>query len=102
MIPAPGIEDQELSIAPERTGVNNPSITRRCDLGSGPGCQRNAFFDAAGAIGTAEIANFAAIDGWREQAFGRRERNRGTLAVVVLQGSQIKLAVGRCRDALQA
>src|ERR1700704_4578206 len=43
MIPAPGIEDQELSVAAERPCVNNPAITRGCDLCAGPRCQRNAF-----------------------------------------------------------
>src|ERR1700692_489141 len=62
MIPAPGIEDQELSIAAERSGVNNPAVTRCCDLGSGPACQRNAFFYATGAVGTANIANLDAIN----------------------------------------
>src|SRR5260370_172134 len=62
MIPAPGIEDQELSVAAKRPGVNNPAITRRCDLGSGPGCQRNAFFYATSAVGTAKIANLDAVN----------------------------------------
>src|SRR4029077_282106 len=61
MIPAPGIEDQELSVAAERPGVNNPSVTRGCDLGAGPACQRNAFFGATRAVGTAKIANLAAV-----------------------------------------
>src|SRR5215471_9708585 len=38
MIPAPGIEDQELTVAAERTGINNPTITRGCDLCTGPRC----------------------------------------------------------------
>src|SRR5205823_13484685 len=62
MIPAPGIEDQELSVAAKRTGVNNPAVTRGCDLCTGPGCQRNAFFCAASAVRTAKIANPAAIN----------------------------------------
>ena len=62
MIPAPGIEDQELSVAAERTGVNNPAVTRGCDLRAGPGCQRNAFFYATCAVGTAEIANLGAVN----------------------------------------
>src|SRR5690349_5699181 len=32
MIPAPGIEDQELSVGAERAGIHDPAITRRCDL----------------------------------------------------------------------
>src|SRR3984893_7531303 len=62
MIPAPGIEDQELSIAPERTGVNNPTVTRCCDLCTGLRCQRNAFFYAAGAVGTTKFANLGPIN----------------------------------------
>src|SRR4029077_6235277 len=62
MIPAPGIEDQELSVAAERAGVNNPSVTRGCDLFTGPCCQRNAFFHATCAIGTAKLAYFGAVD----------------------------------------
>src|SRR5258707_7211972 len=62
MIPAPGIEDQELSVAAERTCVNKPAVTRGCDLGAGPRCQRNAFFYATGAVGTAKFANPAAIN----------------------------------------
>ena len=62
MIPATGIEDQELSVAAEGSGINNPAITRGCDLRAGPGCQRNAFFDATRAVGTAKIANLGAIN----------------------------------------
>src|SRR6478735_7212511 len=62
MIPATGIEDQELSVASEGSGVNNPAVTRGCDLCAGPGCQGNAFFCATHAIGTAKIANLAAIN----------------------------------------
>src|ERR1700719_5283154 len=52
MIPATGVEDQELSVAAKRSGVHNPPVTRGCDLRAGPGRQRNALFDATGAIGT--------------------------------------------------
>src|SRR3979490_1629250 len=62
MIPAPGIEDQELSGARKCSGLNNPAVTRCCDLRSGPACQRNAFFDATRTVGTAKIANPGAIN----------------------------------------
>src|ERR1700753_4262081 len=62
MIPATGVEDQELSVAAKRPGVNNPSITRGCDLGPGPGRQRNALFYATRAIGTAKFANLDAVN----------------------------------------
>src|SRR3954464_10379008 len=32
MIAAPGVEDQELTVTAERSGVNNPAVTRGCDL----------------------------------------------------------------------
>src|SRR5713101_8557513 len=76
MIPAPGIQDQELSVAAKRSGVNNPAITRCCDLGSGPGRQRNAFFNPAGTIGTAKLANLDAINRERETTLGGGKSNR--------------------------
>src|ERR1700742_4548110 len=66
MIPPPGIEDQELSVAAKWARVNNPAITRVCDLRAGPGCQGNAFFHATRAVGTAKSANLDAIDRQRE------------------------------------
>src|SRR5712691_4877599 len=66
MIPAPGVEDQELSVAAKRSGVNNPAITRCCDLGADPGRQRNAFFHPTCAVGTAKFANLGAINRQRE------------------------------------
>src|SRR5690348_14864647 len=61
MIPATGVKDQELSVTPKWSGVNNPAVTRCCDLCTGPCCQRNAFLYATGAVGTAKIANFDAV-----------------------------------------
>src|ERR1700733_13816334 len=62
MIPATGVEDQELTVTAERSGVNNPAVTRGRDLGADPRCQRNAFFYATHAVGTAKFANPDAID----------------------------------------
>src|SRR5438876_12250106 len=44
MIPASGIEDQELSVAAKRSGVNNPAVTRGRDPRSCPARQRTACF----------------------------------------------------------
>src|SRR5436190_12758428 len=93
MIPAPGIEDQELSVAAEGPGVNNPAVTRGCDLGAGPGCQRNAFFCAASAVGTAKIANLGAINRQGEQSLGGGKGDRRAEPGRVLQRPQIGLAV---------
>src|SRR6478736_8984005 len=62
MIPAPGIEDQELTVAAKRAGINNPAVTRGCDLCTGLGCQRNAFFCATGTVRSAKIANLGPIN----------------------------------------
>src|ERR1700760_5043323 len=68
MIPAPRIQDQELSIAAERAGVYHPTVTRRCDLRAGAGCQRNAFFYAAGTVRPTEIVDLGSVDGERQQS----------------------------------
>src|ERR1700744_4593081 len=85
MIPAPGIEDQELSIAAERTSVNYPAVTRRCNLCAGPRRQRNAFFYAAGAVGTAEIADLWRLQGVIKAARGGRKRGGGGTSVFVFK-----------------
>ena len=66
MIPAPGIEDQELSIAAERSGIHNPAITRCCDLRAGRLANEMPFSDATDAIGTAKIANLHAVNRQRQ------------------------------------
>src|SRR6266700_2458230 len=101
MIPAPGIEDQELSVAAEGPGVNYPAVTRGCDLGAGPGRQRNACFDTARAVGTAKIANLAAINRQGEQSRGGGKGDRGAQPGRVLQRPQIRLAIGGNRGPLQ-
>src|ERR1700754_5335389 len=55
MIPATGFEDQELSVAAERAGIDHPAVARRCDLRTGLGCQRNALLDPADPVGTAKV-----------------------------------------------
>src|SRR3954469_17532400 len=98
MIPAPGIQDQELSVAAERSGVNNPTVTRGCDLRARSGCQRNAFFDATRLVGTAKIANLGAIDRKCQQSLGRGKGDRRAQSRRVLQPTDIGLAVrGRWR-----
>src|SRR5439155_6884347 len=102
MIPAPGIEDQELSVAPEGSGVNNPAITRCCDLSPGLGCQGNAFFYATRTVGTAKFANLAAIDRKSEQAPGGGKCDGRAQSGRVLQRPKVGFAVGGSRSALQA
>src|SRR5687767_7006787 len=44
MIPAACVQDQELSVGPEGTRVNDEPVTGGGDLGAGPGRDRKAFF----------------------------------------------------------
>ena len=44
MIPAAGIQDQELAVGAERSGVNHPAVGRRRHLGAGAGGDRKALF----------------------------------------------------------
>src|SRR6476659_9718547 len=102
MIPAPGIEDQELSVAAEGSGVNYPAVTRCCDLSAGLGCQGNAFFHATGTVGTAKLANLAAINRKGKQAPGGGEGDGRGQSGRVLQRPQVGLAPRRSRRTLQA
>ena len=99
---ATGIKDQELSVAPKRSGVNNPAVTRGCDLRAGPGCQGNAFFRATDAVGTAKFAYLDAIHRHREQALGGRKGDGRAEPAGVFQRLQIGFAVKRYRGAFQA
>src|SRR6195952_4251191 len=102
MIPATGVKDQELSVAPKRPCVNYPAVTRGCDLCAGPGCQRNAFFQATDAVGTAKFANLDAIYRQREQALGGSKGNGRAEPARILQRLQVGLAVEGRGGALQA
>src|SRR6185436_2294162 len=56
MIPAAGIQDQELPVGTEWTGINHPAVTRRCDLGARPGGHGDPPFGSTHPVGNAEIA----------------------------------------------
>src|SRR3954454_8054020 len=101
MIPASGIEDQELTVAAEGSGVNNPAVTRGCDLSAGTGCQRNAFFRPTDPVGTAKVANPGSVNRQRQQSLGGGERNRRAQPAGIFQRGKIGLAVERCGRALQ-
>src|SRR5437016_4495700 len=103
MIPAPGIEDQELSVAAEGSSVNDPAVTRRCDLCTRPRCQRNAFFYAARPVGTAKVADFGTINRESEKALGRGKSDSRIGAVGVFQQGRIGLvtALLGCRGGLR-
>src|SRR4029079_17399082 len=94
MIPAPGVEDQELSIAAERAGIDNPAITRRRDLGAGPGSQGNALLDTADPIGTAKIPDLVTVNRERQEPLGRCEGDRRGGPGPVLESTRTGLGAG--------
>ena len=55
MIPVARIQDQELAVIAEGSRINNPAITRSCDLGARPGRDGKAFFLPAEPVGGPDI-----------------------------------------------
>src|SRR4051812_20428023 len=94
MIPAPGIEDQELSVAAERSGIDHPAVARCCDRGSGPACQRNALLAPADPVGTAKIPDLVTVNRERQQALGCGERDRRGGPGAVLEIARAGLGAG--------
>ena len=78
MIPAPGIEDQELPIGAERAGEDHPAIAGRGDLRPGPGGNGKALFDAAEPIRGPIFLDFRAINRKRNLSaqLGKGHRRR--------------------------
>src|SRR5579862_3139378 len=89
MIPAAGIEDQELAITAKRPGVNNPAVTRGSNLGARTGCDRKSLLGSTGTVRGAELANPRSVDRQTQMPAIRRECNRGREPARVLQGGQV-------------
>ena len=93
MIPAAGIKDQELAVIAEGSGINHPAVTRRRDLGGGPGGDGNALFGAAQAVGSPEFPDPGAVDRQRQAATGRGEGDRRRKPAGIVEGGQIDSVV---------
>src|SRR5580692_7141138 len=89
MIPAAGIEDQELAITAKRSGVNNPAVARGSNLGARTGCDGQSLLSSTGAVRGAELANPRSIDRQTQMPAICRERNRGGEPAGILQGGQV-------------
>src|SRR5580704_16703838 len=89
MIPAAGIEDQELAITAKRPGVNNPAVARGSNLGARMGCDGQSLLNSTGAVRGAELADPGAIDRQTQMPAIRRKRNRGREPAGILQSGQI-------------
>src|SRR3954463_16538453 len=90
MISAASIKDQELSIGPERSRIDDPAVGRGRHLGTSPACDRNTLFGSAKAVRHAEVANPDAAERQRYPPPGGRERNgRGKTAGIVERGETV-------------
>ena len=76
MISAAGIKDQDLAVIAEGTGINHPAVTRRDDLGRGPGGNGKALFGAAEAVGSPEFLDPGAVNRKRQTSAGGGECDR--------------------------
>ena len=76
MIAAASIQDQELSIAAKRAGVNNPAVAGRSNLRPGWVPIERPFWVPPRAIGTAEFADFHAIDRQTQMSAHGRKGDR--------------------------
>src|SRR4029077_3620971 len=90
MIPAAGIEDQELAITAKRPGVNNPTIARGSNLGARMGCDGQPLLSSTGAVRGAELAEPGAVDRQTQMPAIRRKCNCGREPAGILQGGEIR------------
>src|ERR1700719_683972 len=89
MIPAAGIEDQELAITAKRPGVNNPAVARGSNLGARTGCDGQSLLGSTGTVRGAELANPRSIDRQTQMPAIRRECNGGREPAGIFQSGQI-------------
>src|SRR5271155_836509 len=87
MIAAASVQDQELAIAAKRPGVNNPTVAGRSNLRTGVSGDRLPPLSSADAIGTAEFADFHAVDRQTQMpARGRKGDRRGKTPWILERG----------------
>src|SRR5258705_13446472 len=95
MISAASVQDQELSIGPERSRIDDPAICRRRHLGTGPAGDRNAFLGSAEAVRRAELANLDSIQRQRYPPLGGGEGHGRRKASWVAERREAALRVHR-------
>src|SRR6202035_3905819 len=89
MIPAAGIEDQELAITAKRPGVNNPTIARGSNLGARTGYDGQSLLSSTGTVRGAELANPRSIDRQTQMPAIRRARNGARAPAGILQSGKV-------------
>src|SRR6202034_4396664 len=80
MIPAAGIQDQELPIAAKRARVNNPTVAWRGNLRARPAGDGESLLGSSEAVGTTELADFHAVHRQAQMPAGGGKRNGGSEA----------------------
>src|SRR5262249_17239218 len=76
MIPAADIQDQELAVRPERTGVDHPTVSGRSNLGSGPRSNGKPSFGPTIPVGGAKFLQFDTVNRNRNLSWQGREGYR--------------------------
>src|SRR5260370_33044784 len=95
MISATSVQDQELSVGPERSRIDDPAVGRRRHLGTGSACDRNALLGSTEAIRRAELANLDAMERQRYPPLGGGKSDRRRKTAGVIERQQAALPVGR-------
>src|SRR5258708_38025349 len=95
MISAASVQDQELSVGPERSRIDDPAVSRRRHLGTGSACDRNALLGSTEAIRRAELANLGAVERQRYPPLGGGESDGWRKTAGVIERQQAVLRVDR-------
>ena len=96
MIPAAGIQDQELPVGTERPGIDHPAVARRGDLGAGTGGDRQTAFGAPKPVRWPQIPGLRTpLAGKGSFPLSGSEGDRRGQAAGVLERGHIRPVVGR-------
>src|SRR6185436_20002338 len=95
MISAASVQDQELSVGPERSLIDDPAVGRRRHLGTSPAGDRDAFLGSTEAVRRSELANFDAVQRQRYPPFGGGEGDGRRKTSGVIERQQAVFRVNR-------
>src|SRR5258708_34723608 len=93
MISAASVQDQELSVGPERSRIDDPAVGRRRHLGTSTACDRNALLGSTEAVRRAELANLDAAQRQPQPALGSRESDGRRQAAGVVERREAALRI---------
>src|SRR4051794_19140216 len=93
MISAASVQDQELSVGPERSRIDDPAIGRRRHLGTGPACNRDPLLGSTEAVRGAELTDFDPIQRQRYPPLGGSEGDGRRKASRIVERREAALRV---------